>query len=168
MLFLIYDTAKHEVPGLMALRQQFPVHDMLLNRKYDGDLEFVAPWLFQVEEDKMDTLKSVNIDAQNLLWFESKVDLPDIVKVFQDVIYNNDPEHAKQFFRVWDINMLVQQLSGPKDSPVLKLFTVIDHIYLLNDEMMKMYYLDFWGVLNNKTVQNIIPKPNVCHSPLQE
>ncbi len=168
MMYLIYDTAKHQVPGLMALKAQFPVHDMLLDKAFDGDLEYVAPWIFQVEEEKMDALKSLHINAQNLLWFDSKVTIFDIIKAFQKLIYNNNPENAKQFFRVWDIQVLVQELAKPKDSPVFDLFKVIDNIYLLNDEMMKMYYLDFWGVLNNKTVQNIIPKPNVCHSQPQE
>lgn len=167
MMFLIYDTAKHEVPGLIALKKQFPIHDMLLNKTYDGDLEYVAPWIFQVAEEAMEAIKSIDIDAQDLLWFESRASMLDIVKIFQQIIYNNDPKHAKQFFRVWDIQILVQELAEQKDDPVFELFKVIDNIYLLNDKMMKMYYLDFWGVLNNKTVHNIIPKSKVCHNQLQ-
>ena len=168
MMFLIYDTAKHEIPGLISLKKQFSKHDMLLNKCYDGDLEYVAPWIFQIAEEELHALKSLNIDAQEMLWFDSKASLIDIIRVFQNIIYNNDPRNAKQFFRIWDIQILVQELSKQNDNPVFKLFEVIDNIYLLNDEMMKMYYLDFWGVLNNKTLKNIIPQSSVCHSQLQE
>lgn len=156
MLYVIYDAAKHGIPGLVNLRQLFTEGSMLLDKQYDADLEFVAPWLFSVDENSMHILKSTNIQLQDLLWFESKVEVADIITAFQKLIYNNYPENAKQFFRVWDIQVLMQELSKPKGNPVFDLFKVIDNIYLLKDEMMKMYYLDFWGVLNNKTIQNIL------------
>ena len=163
MLYVIYDAAKHGIPGLMTLRQLFGKGSMLLNKQYDGDLEFVAPWIFGVDENSMQTLKSTDIQLQDLLWFESKVEQADIINAFQKIIYNNDPANAKQFFRVWDIQVLMQELTKPKGNPVFELFKVIDNIYLLKDEMMKMYYLDFWGVLNNKTIQNIL-NPVVQHT----
>ena len=156
MLYVVYDSAKHGVAGLMMLRQVFKDNDMLLNKTYDGDLEYVAPWIFKIEENEMQKLKTMHISLQDLLWFESKVEMSDIIHAFQKIIYNNDPENATQFFRVWDIQILVQELAKPKDNPVYDFFKVIDNIYLLKDEMMRMYYLDFWGVLNDRTVQNIL------------
>lgn len=168
MLYLVYDAAKYGVPGLMSLKEQFPRHELLLSKEFDSDLAFVAPWIFRIEEEKMEAFQNLTVDSQNLLWFESKVEMLDIIKAFQKIIYNNDPEFAKEYFRVWDIKVLVGELSKPKENPVLDLFKVIDNIYLLNEEMMKMYYLDFWGVLNNKTAQNIIPKSTICHFQPQD
>lgn len=168
MLYLVYDCAKHGLQNLLNLKAAFKYHDMLLDKQYDCSLEFVAPWIFQIEEEQMDVFRSMDLPTQDLLWFDSKVEMQDIIKAFQKVIYNGDPEFAPQYFRIWDIQIMVGELSKPNTESIQSLFKVIDNFYLLKDEMMKMYYLDFWGVLNTKTAQNIVLKKELCHNRLQE
>lgn len=152
---MIYDAALNGPANLFHIKKVFITHQCLLNTAYDGDITYAAPWIFEVKEEQLDWFKSSNLQAQELLWIESTNSITDITMAFQKLIYPQGVQLSKSFFRCWDIDVLLNDLKE-KNSKCKQLFQIIDHIYLLKDEFMQAYYLDYWGILNKKTINNIL------------
>ena len=151
MLYMIYDAGLLGGAPLFAFKQNIPNGQMLLHHEFDKDLEWAAPWIFPITEEHLEWLSNEHYTTSKFLWFESTATQFDLVQAFRKIIYNNDPEHATSFFRCWDLNVLLDDLRNEK-SRCKYLFQFIDHLYLIRDEDMQAYYLDYWGVLNVKSM----------------
>lgn len=155
MQYFIYDTSVHGITNLMALKACISSNQFVLDERYDKDMMWCGPWLFQINDSDLEIMRQKLLLHQNYLWFSSEASLQELTLLFQKVIYQNYPQSSRVFFRCWDLKVIMEDLKQ-NNSQCKLLFQLIDHLFLISDEYMQAYYLDHWGVLNTKTISSII------------
>lgn len=155
MLYLIYDAAQYGSQQLYQLLSKVKNCNMLFHPIYDAGLEWVAPWIFSVTDDDLESINKEQWNKDSYYLIESKASLLELTNLFSDLIYQKDPQHAISYFRCWDIQVLIKDLLS-ENSECKKLFQYIDKIYNLSEDNIETYYLDVWGKLHKKTINHLL------------
>ena len=149
MLYIIYDSALNELPGLIALQQLYPTHRSLFKGTKDEMLNDVAPYLFEVGDDFLEKINGLDVPLEGLLVVESDRELEKVCQHFQRFIYQT-VNKREYFFRFWDARVLQKFLPTCEESQLKMFFDGIKSYTFKSESGVKQFLFTPYGLQTSK------------------